>query len=1116
MKLFIKLMKSPITLLVCIVAGFLTAVYGKNIVPFLTPINTIYIDLLQMCVLPIVSCAVAVNIGGLFNGKCKGLFRRWAAAVIAMLLFSAGLAVCLSLGARDYIRPDQETKQALTKLQGADDEETTFFTEVSYYEDEVLETAQEEFKVIDFLVNAIPTNIFVSFVNNDTLKVLLFFGLFGIMLGLIDERRASAVQRGMEGIYQAFCRLVDIILIFLPLGMYMMIAVQFSTEGMTGIVASLFKLILLIYLILFVVVAVSFCVIQGRTGCSVREHIKAIKRTFFVAVGTSSCIATVSVAMDDVPEHLHLDKQVSRSVMPIGMTIFQSGVVICAAVAAVFGTTIYNVDMNLNTVLVILTGSIMYSFSIVGIPGIVAVSMLDMILSPLGIPSEMIVLIYLAIIPVIDPFSVFASVYSNIAITTVVNHKEAAERKKGKLGKKLFAAAMGISAIAVMIVSGIALFQFADAKGLIIRTKQEENDALYETNMNIMTDTSKESVRVLAISYAEGVNSNIEAIETSVRLLAENIGDLYDRENTGVSKFEDNMVYLQPGVSMGDVEAEFARVKGSRDLIDNVAQTFDKASALYYVSESGMLLSNVEVDYEHMAGEEIDRRTREWYRGAAGEGNIHWTDVYQDALSGKAALTCSCPVYDEDRGLKGVVAYDIYLESLCDAIFTNSSDLFEHSFITDREGRRIASAGKTDALKLDDEVRGIVMEGKEAAVEIYPDKEIVLGYAGIRINGWNFFVLMDYDAITAPMDHVGEAIEEGNKEFVAFINQKMKSVLTALIVITLCMIAAVSVVTSRITHSIVRPVERLTEGVRKISAGNLEHQLAVKADGEIGELADAFNKMTVDLKDYIHNLEHVTAEKERIGAELNVATQIQADMLPGVFPAFPDREEFDIYATMSPAKEVGGDFYDFFMVDDRHLAMVVADVSGKGVPAALFMVIGKTLIKDHTQSGRDLGEVFSEVNQLLCESNREGLFITAFEGVLDLVTGEFVYVNAGHEIPFVCRREGVFEPYVIAPGFVLAGLEDTKYKCGCIQMRPGDKVFQYTDGVTEATNQENKLYGMVRLGNVLEQNAALSPRELLAVVKEDIDAFVGEAPQFDDITMICLEYRERQSYPPRE
>ena len=249
------------------------------------------------------------------------------------------------------------------------------------------------------------------------------------------------------------------------------------------------------------------------------------------------------------------------------------------------------------------------------------------------------------------------------------------------------------------------------------------------------------------------------------------------------------------------------------------------------------------------------------------------------------------------------------------------------------------------------------------------------------------------------------------------------------------------------------------------------------------------------------------SETERISAELNVANHIQTSMLPNLFPAFPDREEFDIFASMTPAKEVGGDFYDFFMVDERHLAIVIADVSGKGVPAALFMVIGKTLIKDHTQEGRDLGEVFTEVNELLCESNSEGLFITAFEGVLDLVSGEFVYVNAGHEMPFICKAGGDFEPYKIRAGFVLAGMEGMKYKAGSMTLAPGDKIFQYTDGVTEATNAANELYGMERLGSILGSVKRGTPREILPAVKRDIDEFVGEAPQFDDITMLCLEFR---------
>lgn len=312
---------------------------------------------------------------------------------------------------------------------------------------------------------------------------------------------------------------------------------------------------------------------------------------------------------------------------------------------------------------------------------------------------------------------------------------------------------------------------------------------------------------------------------------------------------------------------------------------------------------------------------------------------------------------------------------------------------------------------------------------------------------------------------------------------------------------------------VIKPILTVTDEAKRFAETNTpsSHLQSIKQKDEIGILARAVGKMEHDIAEYTENLTAITAEKERVNTELSVATRIQANMLPSIFPPFPERKEIDIFAMMHPAKEVGGDFYDFFMVDDRHLAIVMADVSGKGVPAALFMVIGKTLIKDHTQPGKDLGEVFSEVNSLLCESNSEGLFITAFEGVLDLVTGEFRYVNAGHEIPFVCKKGEGFRPYRIRAGFVLAGMEGIHYKCGSIQLEPGDKIFQYTDGVTEATNQHNELYGIKRLEKVLDGNKDCTPAELLPRIKEDVEQFVGEAPQFDDITMLCMEFKHRMN-----
>ena len=329
--------------------------------------------------------------------------------------------------------------------------------------------------------------------------------------------------------------------------------------------------------------------------------------------------------------------------------------------------------------------------------------------------------------------------------------------------------------------------------------------------------------------------------------------------------------------------------------------------------------------------------------------------------------------------------------------------------------------------------------------------------------------------------------------------------LVALIVTT--GLASAFSVAGRITD----PLNTITRRVASQGVRNKQFLMedVYRTGDEIEVLAESFAKQSARTIQYIEQIRRVTAEKERIGAELDVATHIQSSMLPSIFPAFPDRPEFDIYATMHPAKEVGGDFYDFFMVDDRHIAVVMADVSGKGVPAALFMVIGKTLIKDRTLPDTDLGTVFTDVNNILCESNSEGLFITAFEGVLDLVTGEFRFVNAGHEPPFVSRAGGPFELFKVKSGFILAGMEDVRYRSGSFMLAPEDKIFLYTDGVTEATNADNALYGMERLENALNRVKDRTPEEILPAIRTDIDAFVGSAPQFDDITMLCMTYKRR-------
>ena len=310
-----------------------------------------------------------------------------------------------------------------------------------------------------------------------------------------------------------------------------------------------------------------------------------------------------------------------------------------------------------------------------------------------------------------------------------------------------------------------------------------------------------------------------------------------------------------------------------------------------------------------------------------------------------------------------------------------------------------------------------------------------------------------------------------------------------------------------VQRRILNPIVRLSRHMENFDSvtGRLHEFTAPHTGDELETMAESFNRMVGDIRLYITNLASVTAERERIATELTVATQIQTSMLPSIFPPFPDRKEFDIFATMLPAKEVGGDFYDFFFIDENKLAVVIADVSGKGVPAALFMVIAKTLIKNNALSGMSPKEVFETVNCMLCENNEAGMFVTAFMGYVDLQNGGFVYVNAGHNYPLIGTPGGDYKFLKTKPSFILAGFEGTLYEEEELILGPGDTLYLYTDGVTEAMNTDNKLFSDPRLLEAANKHKDNSLRELLTLIKKEIDTFADGADQADDITMLALK-----------
>ena len=287
-------------------------------------------------------------------------------------------------------------------------------------------------------------------------------------------------------------------------------------------------------------------------------------------------------------------------------------------------------------------------------------------------------------------------------------------------------------------------------------------------------------------------------------------------------------------------------------------------------------------------------------------------------------------------------------------------------------------------------------------------------------------------------------------------------------------------------------------------------QLNLRTNDEISDLYHEIQSMESRIVDYTDHLTRVTAEKERVSTELRTASQIQESMLPHIFPAFPEREDFDLYASMTPAKEVGGDFYDFFLIDDSHLALLIADVSDKGVPAALFMMSAKILINYRAQEGGSPSEILNAVNAQICKNNKSKMFVTVWLGILDLNTGLLTCTNAGHEYPVLRGQDGRFRVFKDQHGLVLGALARARYKDYEIRMMPGDAIFVYTDGVPEANNTDGEFYGMERMEEALNHVADLDPKGILKGVRENVEAFTGEAMQFDDLTMLCLEYKGKQ------
>ena len=434
-------------------------------------------------------------------------------------------------------------------------------------------------------------------------------------------------------------------------------------------------------------------------------------------------------------------------------------------------------------------------------------------------------------------------------------------------------------------------------------------------------------------------------------------------------------------------------------------------------------------------------------------------------------------------------------------------------FSSRTEGELVAKSGGLDLRwhskrGLSNAARKMIA-GESGLVPVTIDGEdYFLAFAPMKKLGWSFGTLTLRKDIADIADNSQEYFLKQIADFTVRLQNEYLLITCVAGLILAGLLHVLFTVSNKLSHRFVKPINDLSDGVREISSGNLDKKIDIHTGDEIEHLATCFNAMTDELKTYMANLTKETAERERIATELDVATEIQRGMLPKDFPV---RDDCELYATMTPAKEVGGDFYDFYFLDETHLAVTVADVSGKGVPAALFMVIADTVLKNfalsiHNREG--LAEVVAAANDKLCANNDAMMFVTAFIGVLDLESGEFTYVNAGHNPPVIYHaQENHCDFLDVKKNFVLGPMDEIPFVEQKISLKPGDLLFLYTDGVTEALNVAEEEYlpdRLIAFMNSTDCRADL--QTLLKNIRGDLSAHVGEAAQSDDITMFALRF----------
>lgn len=659
----------------------------------------------------------------------------------------------------------------------------------------------------------------------------------------------------------------------------------------------------------------------------------------------------------------------------------------------------------------------------------------------------------------------------------------------------------------------------------------ESSLALGERAIGESTTALEEDAEIyllrLATDQAEITDMVFERIISEMKVINDYGKEIIRKNNTPVEWYsrdtrptkpgETGVIHLSPNCSPEDVRDEIYALSSFQPVFNTLFHADNRLTALYVTSSSGVTYI---FPWTPRVDPGFEPRARDWYRNALNSTQLTWTDPYVDVLGNGLTITCSKAIHNPDMNVSWVIGSDITIETINYRIITTQLGEDGYAFLINQRGDIISRPGLSAGEKRWDdsyETENLLLSSNEDLKNIaremtmglsgvsrcrFAEGDKYIAYAPVKSVGWSIGLVMPVEQVIGPADITGSVIRNASEETHSHITEQMSFLQTILIASFILLFITVVGIALFFSKLITGPVMILIEGARRIGNGDLQTPVEIQSGDEFEELAGAFNRMTHDLRNYIVELRRTTAEKERFTRELEIAQGIQQSFLPDSIPDIPGME-LAVYA--SPALEVGGDFYDFIPVGDDEWGVVIADVSGKGVPAALFMALSRTLIRVSATWKSDPASAIKEANSLICRDSKASMFVTLFYLVIDSLQRKITYVNAGHNPPLMLTGQDHSDITLLkAEGIALGIIDEIDLDSVTVDLKKGDLVALYTDGVNEAMNTNGEEYGMDRFIAVLKQNRDRELSQLIEAIIASIKDFTKDAPQSDDITLILI------------